>query len=141
MKVLEMLAAGKLTIEQANQLIEVLEVGSAGRSSPAGYGSAQPAYEGATIAIEKCAGAERRPGFRGKEGLAYFTLDQIITLSEHEVDPEFIKRLREAGFGDLSIDQIIALSEHEVDPDFIRRLRREGLADLTFEQIIALSEH
>src|SRR5262245_33393675 len=148
MKVLEMLAAGKISSEQAGQLIEVLESDAASKANVETYVAGQrprTAYEGTTVAFQRHMevgqgyGRGARPQSGG--GLTHFTLEQIIELSEHEIDPSFIKELREAGLTDLSFEQIIALSEHEVDPDFIRRLRRAGLPQPTFEQIIALSEH
>ena len=146
-KVLEMLATGAITIEQANQLIEALEAGSAPSAAQEGYRQSlrEPSvYEGATIVFQKqgdVGGSEQAPGFQGSAGSAQFTLEQIVTLSENDVDPNFIKELWEAGMTDLTFEQIITLSEHDVDPDFLKRLRRAGVTDLTFEQIIALSEH
>src|SRR5207248_11779684 len=83
--VLEMLAAGKITIEQANQLIEVL---------------GEPSLSTA----EQCAGQRQREE-RGTPHLeplepvepldhrrrTNFTLDQMIELSEHEVDPSYLR--------------------------------------------------
>ena len=146
MKVLEMLAAGKITSEQAGQLIEALEADAAARTADTYSASAglrpRAAYEGATIAFERQIEiGQRGQGARAQKpgGLTHFTLEQIIELSEHDIDPSFIKELREAGLSDLTFEQIIALSEH-VDPDFVRQLREVGLTDLTFEQIIELSE-
>jgi hypothetical protein len=34
--------------------------------------------------------------------------------------------MREAGFGDLSVDKLVELSIHNVDPDFIRQMRAVG---------------
>ncbi|HZB94986.1 MAG TPA: hypothetical protein VE268_03405, partial [Herpetosiphonaceae bacterium] len=119
-QVLKMLAEGKLTVEQANQLLEAL--------------GDEPA-----VTTEK----RTRPTGRADrmEAPPRFTVEQLIALSEHEVDPNFIKELYEAGLTGLSVEQLIELSEHEVDPSFLKQLNKMGLSGLTFEQIIALSEH
>ena len=122
MQVLRMLAEGKITVDQANQLLDAL-----GEEPPA-----------AVERVETPKENRQRPGTRAP---AKFTLEQIIELSEHEVDPTFILRLRQAGLTDLTVDQIIELSEHEVDADFVVRLRKAGLTDLTVDQIVELSEH
>jgi hypothetical protein len=144
MKILEMLAAGKITAEQAGQLIEALEADAASKEVYSVGQRSRNAYEGATTTLPKQIETGQASGWNTRAqgaGLTHFTLDQIITLSEHEIDPSFIKELREAGLTDLTFEQIIELSEHEIDPEFVRRLRRAGLPSPTFEQIIELSEH
>ena len=47
-------------------------------------------------------------------------------LSEHEIDPDFIRRLREAGLTDLSFEQIVELNEREVDPALLKALRHSS---------------
>ena len=130
-KVLEMLATGTISIEQANQLIEALEAGSAiSLAQEAGASSlgSDRHMQGATVTLPKRGSCRRRyepgSGLPNSAGPVHFTLEQIIALSEHEVDAEFLKELAEAGISDLSFEQIIALSEHEVDP----RLYESGCA-------------
>lgn len=138
-KVLEMLAAGTLSAVQAGQLLEALDAGSPSYPAPAAYErgqAAQPVSEGATVVL----GGATAPGAGTRSGPIQFTLEQIIALSEHEIEPEFLKALVEAGLSDLSFEQIIALGEHDVDPDFVRRLGEAGLVNLSFEQIVDLHE-
>jgi len=130
--VLEMLAAGKITIEQANQLIDVL--GEKPLSTEEEW----------TIKRQRSESREPVQPYRDQQqapGLTQFTFDQIIELSEHEVDPAYLKGLREAGLTDLSVEQIIELSEHDVEPSYLIKLRQAGLTDLSLDQIIELSEH
>src|SRR5215472_3039522 len=134
MQVLEMLVTGKLTIDQANRLLEALgeeplselERGSSqSRRQDEGWLSPAQEFRGHTV-------AQRTPSF---------TFDQIIELSEHEVDPDFLKALRNAGLTDLSVEQIIELSEQGVEPSFLQALRDAGMANFSVEQLIELSEH
>ena len=47
-------------------------------------------------------------------------------MSEHEVDVDFIRELLEAGLEDLTVEQIIDLSDREVDLDVVRTMRKLG---------------
>src|SRR5215831_2485027 len=130
--VLEMLSAGKITIEQANQLIDALEVKPL--SAAEEWPMKRQGFEGRGPVQED---RERQEVPRPVQ----FNFDQIIELSEHEVDPAYLKGLREAGLSDLTVEQIIELSEHEIEPGYIKALREGGLSNLTFEEVIELSEH
>src|SRR2546423_1089214 len=132
---LEMLAAGKITIEQANKFIEVLREPSLSTTEQWG-GQRQREHRG-TPHLEPLEPVEPLDHRRRTN----FTLDQMIELSEHEVDPSYLRSLRDAGLTDLTVDEIIELSEHEVDPSYFAKLREAGLYDLSVNQIIELSEH
>ncbi len=133
-QVLAMLVTGKITIDQANQLLEVL--GEEPLSEPERWSSqSRKQDEGWREPVREFQGrtaAQRMPSF---------TFDQIIELSEHEVNPDFLKALRNAGLTGLRVEQIIELSEHGVEPSFLEALRDAGMANLSVEQIIELSEH
>src|SRR5438270_5341860 len=133
--VLEMLAAGKITIEQANQLIEVL--GEPSLSTAEQWAGQRQREERGTPHLEPLEPVEPLDPRRRTN----FTLDQMIELSEHEVDPSYLRSLRDAGLTDLTVDEIIELSEHEIEASFIKTLREGGFYHLTFDQIIELSEH
>src|SRR6266699_1391476 len=133
-QVLAMLVTGKITIDQADQLLEVLgeeplseseRWSSQSRKQDEGWREPVREFQGRTA-------AQRMPSF---------TFDQIIELSEHEVNPDFLKALRNAGLTGLRVEQIIELSEHGVDPVYFIKFREAGLTDLTVEQIIELSDH
>ncbi|MBC8075568.1 MAG: hypothetical protein H7Y32_05785 [Chloroflexales bacterium] len=121
LKVLEMLNAGTITIEQANQLIDALGEKTLAEGSVA---------EGQTIRIDHA------PATIGHGGL---TFEQIIELAKYHVRPELVREVREAGL-DLSFEQIIELGKYHVRPELIQEVREAGL-DLTFEQIIELGKY
>src|SRR6266704_2838039 len=133
-QVLAMLVTGKITIDQANQLLEVL--GEEPLSEPERWSSqSRKQDEGWREPVREFQGrtaAQRMPSF---------TFDQIIELSEHEVEPDYLIKFRDAGIAHLDVEQIIELSEHEVDPVYFIKFREAGLTDLTVEQIIELSDH
>src|SRR2546423_14887792 len=130
--VLEMLAEGKITIEQANQLIEVLGVPSLSETE---QWTGQPSFEEHKIHHQKHLEHQEH------RALSQFTFDQMIELSEHEVEPGYLRSLRDAGLTDLTVDEIIQLSEHEVEPAYLIKFREAGISDLTVDQLIELSEH
>src|SRR6266581_809508 len=161
-QVLAMLVTGKITIDQADQLLEVLgeeplseseRWSSQSRKQDEGWEEPVREFQGRTA-------AQRMPSFtvdqiielseHGVEpdylikfrdaGIAHLDVEQIIELSEHEVDPVYFIKFREAGLTDLTVEQIIELSDHEVKPAYIKALREAGLVDLTFDQVIELSE-
>jgi len=44
-------------------------------------------------------------------------------LSDHDIRPAYVQALQEAGLTDLTFDQVIELSEREVDPAYLKALR------------------
>jgi hypothetical protein len=116
-KILEMIASGKLTLEQADQLMEIL-------------------------GAQSIADAEKWPDQRQRAaGLTNFTGEQIAALKVYEVGADYVRALQEAGLMDLTVKQLISLKNYEVDADDIVALREAGLINLTVEQLISLKTH
>ena len=115
-KILEMVAEGSLTVEQADQLLERLGVPG-------------------QISAEKQPGkSENAPEF------ATFTKEQLAALAAYEVDEAYIQALQEAGLRHLTVKQLISLKNYEVEADEIKVMRAAGFTDLTVEQLIYLKE-
>ena len=116
-KILEMVASGKLTIEQADQLLE-------------------------RLGAQSMASAEKRPDQRQRAaGFTNFTGEQMAALEVYEVDADYIRALQEAGLRDLTVKQLISLKNYEVDADYVRALQEAGFTNLNVEQLISLKEH
>src|SRR4051794_41127783 len=125
-QVLEMLAAGKVTVEQANQLLEAL--GAAGRPTDTGEPRA-PAHQ------------RERAAQRGRPADAYFSnlaADQLVELRDHGVSPAFVRQMRELGFTDLSPNDLVKLRDHGVTPAFIRDMRELGLGELAPDELVEM---
>jgi hypothetical protein len=121
-KVLEMLAEGRLTPEQADRLLEALGTAGQGAQRP------QP---------EPRPGRTDNPQQRFLSGL---TADQLIKMRQHGVNPDFIQEIRGLGFTDLNVDQLIKMRIHGVGPDFIEEMRGLGFsADV--DALIKLRNH
>ncbi len=116
-KILEMVATGSLSIEQADQLL------------------ANPGPQNAAF-VEK-----RLDEGQQVLGVTTFTREQMAALADYEVDADYIRALREAGLGDLTVKQLITLKNYEVDAEYIKALREVGFTKLTVEQLIALKNY
>ena len=116
-KILEMVAEGSLTIEQADQLLE-------------------------RLGAQSRADAEKRPDQSVLPvGFTTFTGEQMAALESYEVDEGYIRALQEAGLRDLTAKQLISLKNYEVEADDIVALREAGFTNLTVEQLIALKKY
>jgi hypothetical protein len=121
-KVLEMLAARKITVEQANQLIEAL--------SREAHSLAEQQDRATTILEPRQASAQ--------QDFNRFTFDQVVTMGTVGVKPDFVRKVREAGLTDLSFEQIVQMGTVGIGPDYVLKVREAGLTDLSFEQIVQM---
>ncbi len=137
LQVLNMLASGKLSVEQANQLLDALD----GAQPKNGPGVMSPSVVQPAMAPVAAPAPmpTPRPVRPQAPPSAAFTIDHIIALSERGVDPSYIVELREAGLTSLSVDQIITLHDHEIDADFVGGLKEAGIT--RFEELIKLHDH
>ncbi len=116
-KILEMVAEGSLTVEQADQLLE-------------------------RLGVQSQISAEKQPyKSENTSEFAMFTKEQLAALGVYEVDEGYIKALQEAGLRDLTVKQLISLKNYEVEADDVRALREAGLRDLTVKQLISLKTY
>jgi len=75
-------------------------------------------------------------------GYTDISVDEIIALKEHGVEPRFIKQMLAAGLGPLDVKQLIRLREHGVDPEFVAGVASSGLVnDLDVTTAIRLHEN
>jgi hypothetical protein len=116
----QMLADGRITPQQAGELIDAIE-GTEGPSHvPAGHWGHQ---------------ADRSRGRRS------ITLDRLKDARAHGVTREFIDDLKAEGVSGLSLDELIYLRDHGVTADYIRSMREAGYGDLSPEQLVELRDH
>jgi beta-lactamase regulating signal transducer with metallopeptidase domain len=75
-------------------------------------------------------------------GYTNLSVDQIIALKEHGVDPDYIKAMLGAGLGTPGVEQMIRLREHGVDPAFVASIVTSGLVDdLDVGSVVRLREN
>ena len=150
LKVLEMLANGRITVDQANQLLATLGVSEEPRNAPGidDHGSAEEEDDSPNASsrfgewtleqILQMSTLGVEPEYIRKvrdAGLTDLSFEQILQMGVMGVEPEFVLEAREA-YPELSLDQIVQLSHVGVDPSFVRKVRESGLDDLSFDQIV-----
>ena len=75
-------------------------------------------------------------------GYPKLSVDEIIALKDHAVEPRYVKNMLGAGLGVPAVPQLIRLRDHGVDPDFVASMVSSGLvSDLDFETVIRLREN
>jgi hypothetical protein len=118
MQVLEMVAVGTISPQQGAELLDAL--------------AAVPA---------RTTGAGEAPGRERRSRRSRFSTDDLVQLSDHGVEPSFIRAIDAVGLGTLSVDQLIQLYDHDVAPAFVRELYNLGLSQLSIDDVIHLAEH
>ena len=125
-KVLNMLAAGTINVEQANQLLGVLEGNNKANSLDKEDKPRATPERGTTTPKESKFGE--------------FTFEQVLLMENEGVEPAFFAGVRQAGLNDLSFEQILHMAQAGVEPDLVLHARELGMPDLTFEQIMQMAD-
>jgi hypothetical protein len=115
-----------------------------GAAPPPHAGSTKPKPEAPPKGAGVEGGVEREGFLEGlaRAGYVKLSVDDVIALREHGVEPPYIKAMLEAGLGVPSVSELITLREHGVDPEFVAALVRSGAVnDLNFETVVRLREH
>lgn len=75
-------------------------------------------------------------------GYKHLTVDEIIALKEHGIDPRYIKEMAAAGLGTPGVNELNRLHDHGVEPGFVAAMVSSALvSELGFETVIHLSEN
>jgi hypothetical protein len=135
-RILEMVKDGKISIEQADELLEALEnaqPNTPARTSP---------FEASPLEPEHKPRVEVRIS-RNTSGGKY-NFEQMIELGKFGVSAKFIRELAEVGLTDLSFDEVIELGKFGINPKFVLEMRQLSeefdLGELNFDRIIELGK-
>jgi hypothetical protein len=74
-------------------------------------------------------------------GFENLSFRELTELKIHNVTPEFVSGIKAEGFAQISPRQAVELKIHGVDRDFIRRVKAKGFADITLRQLVNLRIH
>jgi hypothetical protein len=81
-------------------------------------------------------------GFLGQlteSGYPKLSVDEMIALKEHGVEPRYVKDMLAAGLGVPSVEEVIRLRDHGVEPAFVASMVTSGLVSgLDFANVIDL---
>jgi hypothetical protein len=124
-QILEMLVAGRVTVEQAEQLLDALD------------GPSPSASRGAVAE----AGPQRPGDDHSEDFFASLTAEQLVALRDSDVSRAFVEQMRAAGLNTLRIEDLIELHDEGITPRFVLDLQEAGLADLTRDQLVELYCH
>src|SRR5688500_7680436 len=100
-KVLEMVAAGTITDEQARQLLDAI-----------GWGVQRPAERPRQ---ESNANRSASSGGPRPPLVPRLTAEELVELASHGVSGAYLRELRAAGIHDLTVDEVVELSSHGVN--------------------------
>jgi hypothetical protein len=131
-QVLEMLAAGTITPDQAAELLDAMD-----DREP------QPTPVHARPRGERQRERGRRRGERNREHRSHRAIrdSALAELAEARlmgVTPEYIRDLQEAGFAIQNLKELTELRTHGVDAEFIEEMRNLGFTDLDTGELIEL---
>jgi hypothetical protein len=153
-QILEMLVAGRVTVEQAEQLLKAVD----DRSPSASGGATSRAtaqrrgdeptdnfFAGLTDAqLAALRDSDVSTAFVEQMLAARWnawSVEDLIELHDEGVTPRFVLDLQEAGLADLTRDQLIELYCHGVDATYVRELQALGLAGATPDQLVEMYDH
>lgn len=152
MQVLTMLAEGKITVEDATRLLEVLGEGAARTEAappasrrgerqrrPEDWGAPQTSFGLGQLAAMRAVGVDAAYIRELREaGFPDLQAEQLVSMRAVGVDAAYIRGMREAGFGDLALDKLISMRAVGVNPAWIQELRELGMTDLQPDQLIEM---
>jgi hypothetical protein len=124
-QILEMLVAGRVTVEQAEQLLKAIDA----QSSPAQHGAPSEAS------------MQGRGDGHSENFVASLTAEELIALRDNGVSGAYVEQMHAAGLNRLRVKDLIKLYNNGVTPSFVLDLQEAGLADLTRDQLIKLFCH
>ncbi|HYG40764.1 MAG TPA: M56 family metallopeptidase [Cytophagales bacterium] len=76
-----------------------------------------------------------------KDKYKTLTGDQLLAMSIHEVDKNYIESLSGAGFKNLEVEQLLAAKIHDINPKTIKEIQALGFGNPGIEKMIALQIH
>jgi hypothetical protein len=120
-RVLQMVADGSVTAEEAADLLDVLESASAGATQ------LQPG----TVAVPAPSPARVKKGRPDVELLARATM--------HGVNAEYVREMAEVGYANLGLEDLTRMRMHGIDGDFVRSMSEVGLSNLSTQDLVRLA--
>jgi hypothetical protein len=121
-QVLEMLAEGKVTPEQAAKLLDAMD----DRPARQAYPPPPPTALRTRVRRRRAHSTSPSP------------LQQLAQARLQGVSTEYVQEMREAGYDDLTLEELTTLRALGVDGDFVAELRDMGFTDLNAEDLAEL---
>ncbi|GJM35650.1 MAG: hypothetical protein DHS20C18_46510 [Saprospiraceae bacterium] len=74
-------------------------------------------------------------------GFGDFKLEELIAMNIHDMSPEYIKSMSDAGYNKEPFEKLLAAKIHDVSPEYIKEMQAAGFDKLSLEEITQLSIH
>lgn len=138
-QVLSMLESGRITPEQADELLEALKPSADSPQQSVDLPSREPseAVHFETKSVQGSVNASKKTPSSTRAG---FSAKEIIDMGIHGVDPTYVRDMKKL-FGDLSFKQVLELAIHNIKPAFVQEIRALGLDQLDFKAIVEMGIH
>lgn len=68
-------------------------------------------------------------------------LSDYVSMRIHDVDKDLVSSLAAAGYDDLSADEVVSMAIHDVSADFIQQIADVGYKKLSVDKIVQLAIH
>jgi hypothetical protein len=76
-----------------------------------------------------------------KEGYGKVSLEKMVELREHGVDPQFVSDLHQAGYAHVSLEKALEARDHGVTAEYINDMKKAGARDISLDEAIELRDH
>jgi hypothetical protein len=119
LSILTMLEEGKISVEEATALLDVME--QPDKPDP------RPLEETLAMASETISPAHSKPPASEEAPVFNFDLEKLTEMKIHGVTPKFIQEMRELKLADLSTDKLLEMRIHGVTPAYVQEMRSFGL--------------
>jgi hypothetical protein len=111
-RILELVKAGTITVEQGMELLKALE------------GNERPRHTQPPRPPEAPAPPSRKVGRPLGSGGGQLSFDQIVQLGMYNIKPEFVQEMRDAGLDDINFDTIVQLGMYNIKPGYVLEIRQ-----------------
>ena len=74
-------------------------------------------------------------------GFPDVTVDELVQMKIHGIDVLYIKEMMQAGLGELTIDDLVQMKIHGIDPAFVKEMRSTGFLDVTTDDLAQMKIH
>src|SRR5688572_1805813 len=145
--ILDMIAEGKITAEEAEELfkaMEVLEEEPASDSpelvSPLSHLSHLTALSNPPSISSRSSSKDLIAALKEAD-IDQVTLSDVQELQAHKLTAEYVREMLALGVEPDGLGEWINLRVHDITPRYVRELRDMGMTDLDVDELVELSTH
>src|SRR5688572_25555640 len=147
--VLDMIAEGKITAEEAEQLFKAMEVIEEEPASDSPEVALVPPLSHLSHLSDLSVQSPITSRPSAKELIAalkeadidQMTLSDVQELQAHRLTAEYIREMLSLGVKPDDLNEWIALREHGITPRYVRELHTMGVTNLAVDELVELKDH